>query len=73
MTVTGDVNPRVRDVLCDPRVAEDLIAILHPYPRSSVVGGHVQMHCPGHLEEQLQERLADALSLASRLQGTAGS
>jgi len=73
VTVTGGVDARTRGVLCDPQVAEDLIAVLHPFPRSSVVGGHVQMHCPGQLEEDLPDRLADALALASRLQKIAVS
>jgi len=33
-----------------------------------VVGGYVQMHCPGRLDDELPERLTDALALASRLQ-----
>ena len=73
VTVTGEVTPAAHAALRDPRVAEDLIAVLHPYPRSSVVGGHVQMHCPGQLKDELSDRVADAIALASRLQSVAGS
>lgn len=69
VTVSAPDEPGIRAALCDPTVAEDLLAVLHPYPRSSVVGGHVQMHCPGRLEETLPERLADVMALARRLQG----
>ncbi len=69
VTVSAPDDPAIRATLCDPAVAEDLLAVLHPYPRSSVVGGYVQMHCPGRLEEALPERLADVMALARRLQG----
>ncbi|MFT5683538.1 MAG: hypothetical protein ACI8RZ_004470 [Myxococcota bacterium] len=69
VTVTASDAPGIRTALCDPTMAEDLLAVLHPYPRSSVVGGHVQMHCPGRLEEALPERLADVMALARRLRG----
>lgn len=67
VTVTAPAEEQLTAALRDPRLAEDLLAVLHPYPRSSVVGGHVQMHCPGRLDAELSERLADALSLARRL------
>ncbi len=71
VTVTAPPDQAVRARLCDPALAEDLLAVLHPYPRSSVVGGYVQMHCPGRLEDALPERLADVLALAGRLRGEA--
>ena len=67
VTVTGGAGIQLHD----PEVAGDLLAVLHPFPRSSVVGGHVQMHCPGRLEAELSERLQDALTLAKRLQSVA--
>ena len=73
VTVTGEVPSAARKALREPRLAEDLIAVLHPYPRSSVVGGYVQMHCPGELKDELPGRLADAIALASRLQSAARS
>ena len=69
VTVTAPDSDAVRSVLCAPSTAEDLLAVLHPFPRSSVVGGHVQMHCPGRLNEDLVDRLGDALALADCLRG----
>jgi hypothetical protein len=68
VTISTPDEYSIPAALCDPSVVGDLLAVLHPYPRSSVVGGFVQMHCPGRLRETLPERLADVMLLSRRLQ-----
>ena len=67
MVVRSPPDVPAREVLQAPALAEDLLAVLHPFPRSSVVSGSVQMHCPGRLDADLSARVTDALTLAAAL------
>jgi len=73
VTISAPDEAAIQAVLRDPDVVGDLLAVLHPYPRSSVVGGFVQMHCPDRLRGALPDRLADVMQLARRLRSTASS
>ncbi|MDG1479253.1 MAG: hypothetical protein P8R54_06655 [Myxococcota bacterium] len=73
VTISAPDEIAVQAALRDPSVVGDLLAVLHPFPRSSVVGGFVQMNCPERLRETLPERLADVMQLARRLQSLASS